>query len=85
MHKIYFCYMPKYFLLPYPLDICSEYGGVGDTEYGGVGGAGGGAGGGGPGFKMPMMPFGAAAQEKPKPSLTDMMKAPSKVVMLKVN
>ena len=81
MRQIFFLDAGNIFRCWYHLDICSEYGGVGDTEYGGVGGAGGG----GPGFKMPMMPFGGAAQEKPKPSLTDMMKAPSKVVMLKVN
>ena len=36
-------------------------------------------------FKTPMLPFGGAAkvEEKPKPSLTDMMKNPSKVVLLK--
>ena len=59
----------------------SETGG-GDSEYGGGGGGGGEYGGFGlvpqppEEFKSPMAP--------PKPLLTDMMKKPSKVVMLKV-
>ena len=73
-----------------------EYGGVGacDDEYGGEYGSpadGGGAEYGGLGssseFKTPMLPFGGSAptgDTKPKPTLTDMMKNPSKVVMLKV-
>ena len=57
--------------------------GEGDSEYGGGGGGGGGEYGGfglvpqpPDEFKSPMAP--------PKPLLTDMMKKPSKVVMLKV-
>jgi len=71
-----------------------EYGGGGD-EYGGGGGdeyGGGGSEYGGLGlssssteseFKVPGFKTPGALPEKPKPSLTDMMKNPSKVVMLK--
>ena len=50
-----------------------EYGGAGDSEYGGPGSS--------DQFKTPMLPFGGASkvEEKPKPTLTDMMKNPSKV------
>ena len=65
----------------------SEYGGVGadGDEYGGggVGSEYGGLGSSEAEFKTPTLPFGGAKDEKPKPSLTDMMKNPSKVVMLK--
>ena len=63
----------------------SEYGGVGagDDEYGGGGGSEYGGLGLDSEFKTPILPFGGSKEEKPKPSLTDMMKNPSKVVMLK--
>jgi len=60
-----------------------EYGGGGggDSEYGGLGlGLGFST---SDAFKTPLLPLGGAREEKPKLSLTDKMKRPSKVIMLK--
>ena len=59
-----------------------EYGGA-DSEYGGLGH---GLGSNTPdSFKTPFLPPGTVREEKPKLSLTDKMKKPSKVIMLKVS
>ena len=59
-----------------------EYGGT-DSEYGGLGL---GLGSNTPdSFKTPFLPPGTVREEKPKLSLTDKMKKPSKVIMLKVS
>ena len=59
-----------------------EYGGAG-SEYGGLGL---GLGSSTPdSFKTPFLPPGTAREEKPRLSLTDKMKKPSKVIMLKVS
>ena len=59
-----------------------EYGGA-DSEYGGLGL---GLGFNTPdSFKTPFLPPGTAREEKPRLSLTDKMKKPSKVIMLKVS
>ena len=59
-----------------------EYGGA-DSEYGGLGL---GLGFNTPdSFKTPFLPPGSTREEKPRLSLTDKMKKPSKVIMLKVS
>merc|ERR1712041_21252 len=60
-----------------------EYGSGGGGEYGGAGGGGGGGGGiPPPALVQPALATPAPATTKPKPSITDMMKNPSKVVMM---
>ena len=62
-----------------------EYGAQADSEYGGLG-LGLGLGFNTPeSFKTPFLPPGTVREEKPKLSLTDKMKKPSKVIMLKVS